>query len=377
MKVYTLQESYDRYVTNQITKTEFQRLLNQSPLKGKVYSQSNTVEDVVQILKNKRFLTENVFQQPVQEIKRINQPGYKFYVLSVKQGKIVAGNEFVEDAKERASELSNLGPLKIVSFKALKTKYHLDPNENGSWGTDMSPDTDGTDELSEENDKVDSDINNLLKSVRESDSLKGGLSDNSNNMKIDTNELSLGISVELEHTSDPKIAAEIALDHLKENPKYYTNLSKSGIEEGLPDDYDDDLKAAGLAQEGELNELSSDTVIRTSNKMLQRGQDQRATKLIDTKFDKLVGVQLSPNTQISRVELAEEGNKFYIYCVVYENGKEKNTVLFYNIYKDLISQNGVPIDRKGQNILLKIVQYFKPNTQYKSGTHPHLKIQGY
>jgi len=39
-----------------------------------------------------------------------------------------------------------------------------------------------------------------------------------------------GIEVEMEHTKDPEIAAEIARDHLYEDPKYYTKLAT--IEEG-------------------------------------------------------------------------------------------------------------------------------------------------
>ena len=35
-----------------------------------------------------------------------------------------------------------------------------------------------------------------------------------------------GISVEFEHTGSKKIAAQIALDHLFEDPSYYTKLSK-------------------------------------------------------------------------------------------------------------------------------------------------------
>jgi hypothetical protein len=37
-------------------------------------------------------------------------------------------------------------------------------------------------------------------------------------------QLAMGIKVESEHTSDPKIAREIALDHLAEKPDYYTRL---------------------------------------------------------------------------------------------------------------------------------------------------------
>jgi len=40
-----------------------------------------------------------------------------------------------------------------------------------------------------------------------------------------------GVQVELEHTSDPEVAEEIALDHLSEKLDYYTQLSKVGLEE--------------------------------------------------------------------------------------------------------------------------------------------------
>ena len=45
-------------------------------------------------------------------------------------------------------------------------------------------------------------------------------------------QLSTGIKVEKEHTSSTSIAREIALDHLSENPNYYTKLKKAELEEG-------------------------------------------------------------------------------------------------------------------------------------------------
>lgn len=40
-----------------------------------------------------------------------------------------------------------------------------------------------------------------------------------------------GVNVELEHTNDEDTAREIALDHLSENPEYYTKLAGVGLEE--------------------------------------------------------------------------------------------------------------------------------------------------
>lgn len=39
-------------------------------------------------------------------------------------------------------------------------------------------------------------------------------------------ELEMGKKEEMEHTDDPKIAEKIALDHLREDPMYYTKLKK-------------------------------------------------------------------------------------------------------------------------------------------------------
>lgn len=49
-------------------------------------------------------------------------------------------------------------------------------------------------------------------------------------------ELKKGIKVEKEHTSDVRRAARIAMDHLVEDPKYYTKLAKIGLEENLNKD---------------------------------------------------------------------------------------------------------------------------------------------
>lgn len=54
--------------------------------------------------------------------------------------------------------------------------------------------------------------------------LKGGLADAMDLCGVDVTELGKGIRVEMEHTDDPAIAMEIALDHLAEDPIYYTML---------------------------------------------------------------------------------------------------------------------------------------------------------
>jgi hypothetical protein len=46
---------------------------------------------------------------------------------------------------------------------------------------------------------------------------------------IDRNELKMGIAVEKEHTQDDALAAKIAMDHLREDPRYYSKLKAAGL----------------------------------------------------------------------------------------------------------------------------------------------------
>ena len=58
------------------------------------------------------------------------------------------------------------------------------------------------------------------------DQLKGGLADKMKPEDFDSKELEMGIKIEMEHVDDKALAKEIAMDHLAEDPKYYTKLKK-------------------------------------------------------------------------------------------------------------------------------------------------------
>jgi hypothetical protein len=59
--------------------------------------------------------------------------------------------------------------------------------------------------------------------------LTGGVGDATASANVNTHELAIGVQVEMEHTNDEKIATEIALDHLTEDPNYYTKLVDAGL----------------------------------------------------------------------------------------------------------------------------------------------------
>lgn len=66
------------------------------------------------------------------------------------------------------------------------------------------------------------------------ESLPGGVGDNTSPSQVDQEQLKMGIEVEREHTKDDALATEIALDHLSEDPQYYSNLKNAGLSAELP-----------------------------------------------------------------------------------------------------------------------------------------------
>lgn len=58
------------------------------------------------------------------------------------------------------------------------------------------------------------------------EALEGGLGDGAEPMEFPPQEILKGMEVEMEHTDDPKIALEITMDHLTEDPQYYSKHEK-------------------------------------------------------------------------------------------------------------------------------------------------------
>lgn len=105
---------------------------------------------------------------------------------------------------------------------------------------------------------------------KQADAIPGGLADKGAPKGLDKKELAMGIEVEMEHTNDKAIAKEIALDHLTEDPKYYTKLKK--VEKhaswearlarmeagGIEVTHGPDPEAKKLASEGKIRLAGSD-----------------------------------------------------------------------------------------------------------------------
>jgi hypothetical protein len=84
-----------------------------------------------------------------------------------------------------------------------------------------------------------------------SDIISGGLS-KGKILPVDPKELEMGISTEVEHTSDKDIAEKIARDHLSEDPKYYTKLRhmESDIQKARTDHGYESPEPGDMSEEG-------------------------------------------------------------------------------------------------------------------------------
>ena len=98
-------------------------------------------------------------------------------------------------------------------------------------------------------------INNL-------DKLPGGVGDRTPTDQIDPIQLSTGIQIEMEHTNNAGVAQSIAMDHLTEDPKYYSKLIAAGLAS--------EFKPATGSGLGDANQSINDTS-RVGNDGLQKG----------------------------------------------------------------------------------------------------------
>jgi len=101
-------------------------------------------------------------------------------------------------------------------------------------------------------------LEELTKHAARADLVPGGKGDALQPSQVNSAELSTGKKVEREHTSSAALAQEIALDHLKEDPKYYSKLKECMPDEvpGLGEKAAEATKEAAPAWAKKLLSLS-------------------------------------------------------------------------------------------------------------------------
>ncbi len=92
------------------------------------------------------------------------------------------------------------------------------------------------DKLGIDHDTFEEHVYMMLSDKLREDKIKGGEADKKSESDFDAAEIKLGIKIEMEHTDDPALAKEIAMDHLTELPDYYSRLKKMEKEAGIDED---------------------------------------------------------------------------------------------------------------------------------------------
>jgi hypothetical protein len=203
--------------------------------------------DAVRILKNKAILTEAALGENslLDEVTSEMENGAS-YAEAI--AKVAAKHNMDED------KLATMVPEESVGDEIYKDDYPWDAQDNSddSYPTDYGdPGADFNDgefweakDSSDEDDEVLAMLDKIEKekegeeavmgqydeSLSEGRKKKEKKEEELNPNAIHPQELRMGIRVELEHTDDLDKAKKIAIDHLKENPFYYTQLKLSGVD---------------------------------------------------------------------------------------------------------------------------------------------------
>jgi hypothetical protein len=185
---------------------------------------------------------------------RMTMPQYVTNVTSFNDAvRILKSKSIITETQENIEEVSNDRAFDVA--KKLRDEYNMD--EEGVYvylvddmGLDNMTAQSVVDQVFGGGNDEDAGLEDLLAQYGEEESGKytkfddyeGGISEAKKAKKkkepkaelhpnqIHPQELRMGIKVELEHTDDLDKAKKIALDHLAENPFYYTALKLAGVE---------------------------------------------------------------------------------------------------------------------------------------------------
>lgn len=130
------------------------------------------------------------------------------------------------------------------------------------------------------------------------DQIKGGRADKNKPSDFDDDAMKVGIKHELEHTDDHKKAAEIAMDHLAEDPKYYEKLKKIETNEDFSVvEGDDQFVDYAQGQRHPLLQQKRDE-LKKALEFLTKTLDANGTPQMKRISDELKGIENLPTDQI-------------------------------------------------------------------------------
>lgn len=224
------------------------------------------------------------------------------------------------------------------------------------------------------------------------DRLPGGLGDKKKPSDFDPKAVALGVKIEMEHTSDPAIAREIALDHLTEDPNYYNKLEtiekhsghrgdiygkkgkKFELNIGDPLLMGKYLNSPGRIEEFGQTDKGDPTVIVRKTPKGDKGQGaKKEVKLFKVRFDEEQAEKDKAQKEADRVFCAE------MHTLQFDAGslgitkrvpKDSLPLLFNSAFADAVSvsqetETVIPMALLGEG---KTAGRFGPDTHLKQAT---------
>jgi predicted nucleotidyltransferase len=128
-----------------------------------------------------------------------------------------------------------------------------------------------------------------------------------------TSQFKLGVKTEMEHTDNKKQAKEIAMDHLAEDPKYYTKLKKAKLEEAINKDLLNESKL-GLFINAKTNFPDADFWI------IRRGSEEKVGKPVKEYNPEHIGIK------VTAIDKLDPKYLYYLMEYVYSKGYYKPLV---------------------------------------------------
>jgi hypothetical protein len=217
----SIQNQYIDLKEGKISQANFMRNLRMTM--PQYITNVTSFKDAVRILKNKSILNESInfdnFDEAVVLSKKESKPEEE-----TTEDELDALLKQIESEKVGEEEVKAQWDIAEFHSGNPNDKYVVKKSDTGwcVWEGDVKVDEFET----EEEAKKFADEKNAAQGLNEAKAKKVELHPN----QIHPQELRMGIKVELEHTDELDKAKKIALDHLAENPFYYTALKLSGIE---------------------------------------------------------------------------------------------------------------------------------------------------
>ena len=204
--------------------------------------------DAVRILKNKAILTEaalgenNLLDEVTSEMENgasyaeaIAKVAAKYNMDEDKLATMVpeqsVGDEEYKDDFEYSDDYDDSYPTDYGNIDDFNDGEFFEAKDGGDEDEEleamikkMEQEKEGEEAIMSQFDPMEEELNEGRKKKKKE--AKAELNPN----QINPQELRMGIKVELEHTDDLDVAKKIALDHLAENPFYYTALKLAGVE---------------------------------------------------------------------------------------------------------------------------------------------------